>query len=32
MKNKTVIQFVVEGEPKGKARPRFARVYNGEIY
>lgn len=23
------IQFVVGGEPKGKARPRFARVYDG---
>ena len=27
MKNK--IEFIVAGEPKGKARPRFARVYDG---
>ncbi len=27
---KTVIQFVVEGEPKGKERPRFC--HNGQIY
>ena len=27
MRNK--IEFVVEGEPNGKARPRFARVYDG---